>query len=624
MIEALSVYNLEEQTTLFSDDSIKYVIPLYQRTYAWTEFEIEQLIDDISEHDGDNYYIGSLVVYRRDNEYEVIDGQQRLTTLLLLMIALEMDEVPVKNILSFACRKRADDTLSKFIDKKEILEDELEQSIVRGKQIILEKFARDKIDKNVFVTKLAHLRLYRIQVPYHTDLNRYFEIMNTRGEQLEQHDILKASLMSEIIDEHTKSVFANIWDACSDMTGYVQMHFSTEMRTNIFGGEWKNFPYVYIEKQKGKKRKDEQITIDQVLAPDFHVETIDGVNDRFERVRFESIIEFPYFLMHVLRVYIAINEMEFEEGYGIGDLLDDKKLTKEFDIVIKHGVVAGKAISENKESFALDFINYLLDCRFLFDKYIIKREYANESADGEWSMKQLEVSGEGTKKKPYYKDTQIVDYREWNQAEKTKWRHKNDVMLQAALRVSYTSPKVMHWITDLLIWLYDDENRSYLSYYEHEIEAIAITAVRNNYLNDGNWNMGVNTPHIVFNYLDYLLWKKNKTEYADFDFEFRNSVEHWYPQHPSENTFDNWPQKEVDYFGNLCIVQRNINSKFSNMAPAAKKTTFEKNISSGSLKLRKMAELTDGGEKTNLLWHQTYVKHGQEMLEILQNACKEE
>lgn len=620
MIDTLSVYNPETKSTLFSDEKVKYEIPLYQRAYAWTEIEIEQLIDDINEHDGDTYYIGSLIVYKKENKFEVIDGQQRLTTLLLLMITLEMDEVPVKNVLSFACRKRADDTLSKYIDKKEALDEELEQSLVRGKRIITEKFNRDNINKIEFIKKMSHLKLYRIQVPYHTDLNRYFEIMNTRGEQLEQHDILKASLMSEIQDEYAKEIFAQVWDACSDMTGYVQMHFNTEMRANIFGCDWKSVPNIVISKKK-KKNKQNKISIDQVLAADFKVQVTDGYNDRSERVRFESIIEFPYFLLHVLRVYIDVNKVKFKGEETLGEQLDDKKLTKEFEKVIKHGLKKGKAISDNKEDFSLSFMRCMLKCRFLFDKYIIKREYANESADGEWSMKQLEVSGEGSKRKPYYRDTQIVNYREWKQEERSKSRHDNDLMLQAALRVSYTSPKVMHWITDLLIWLYDDDNRTYLSYYEGEIESIAIEAVKTNFLEREDLNMGVNTPHIVFNYLDYLIWKSDKTKYADFVFEFRNSVEHWYPQHPSENTFDCWPQEEVDNFGNLCIVQRNINSKFSNMAPAAKKITFEKNINSGSLKLRKMSELTDGGERTNKLWHQTYKKHGQEMLKILNDAC---
>lgn len=145
-------------------------------------------------------------------------------------------------------------------------------------------------------------------------------------------------------------------------------------------------------------------------------------------------------------------------------------------MVLRHGFVSGKPISNNKENFALNFMNYLIKCRFLFDKYIIKREYANESADGEW-----------------------------NQDDKSRTRHKDVVMLQAALRVSYTSPKVMHWITDLLVWLYQDKNRTYLSNFKGKIESIAITAVRNNYLDEENWTMGVNTLHIIFNYLDCLL-----------------------------------------------------------------------------------------------------------------------
>ena len=109
MIEGLTVYDEKRHTTIFCSAKEKYVIPLYQRAYAWTDTEIEQLIDDIAEHNGDRYYIGSLIVYKRSEEYEVIDGQQRLTTLLLLAIELGL---PVKNNLSFACRKRADDTLS--------------------------------------------------------------------------------------------------------------------------------------------------------------------------------------------------------------------------------------------------------------------------------------------------------------------------------------------------------------------------------------------------------------------------------------------------------------------------------------------------------------------------------
>ena len=102
-----------------------------------------------------------------------------------------------------------------------------------------------------------------------------------------------------------------------------------------------------------------------------------------------------------------------------------------------------------------------------------------------------------------------------------------------------------------------------------------------------------------------------------FTFEFRNSVEHWYPQHPSEQSIPLWD--EVDKFGNLCIIQRNINSKFSNLSPFSKKNTYEKAIEKGSLKLRIMSEATTNDEE----WRNSICdKHQNEMIEILSKACK--
>ena len=205
-------------------------------------------------------------------------------------------------------------------------------------------------------------------------------------------------------------------------------------------------------------------------------------------------------------------------------------------------------------------------------------------------------------------------------------------MLQSALRVSYTSPKVMHWITDLLIWLSESNCKNteeeLIVNYGQKIESIAQNAVNELFLKkfqDNNYAMGVNTPHIVFNYLDYLLWENNKKKYSDFVFEFRNSVEHWYPQHPSEGTFESW-NDGVDQFGNLCIIQRNVNSKFSNMSPEAKKSTFEKMIEKGSIKLRIMSELTKkiaNEDKTaSACWKAKVCKqHETEMIDILRNAC---
>ena len=157
-------------------------------------------------------------------------------------------------------------------------------------------------------------------------------------------------------------------------------------------------------------------------------------------------------------------------------------------------------------------------------------------------------------------------------------------------------------------------------------EDIARKAVREQFFDvssDDIYEMGVNTPHIVFNYLDYLLWKVDPAKYSDFSFEFRNSVEHWYPQHPSEGSFDSWTDG-VDRFGNLCIIQRNVNARFSNMSPEAKKSTFEKMISKGSLKLRLMSKLTTVNNGTNASqnWKDNACReHEKEMIDILKDSC---
>ena len=637
-----------ELRILGSDDNIfdtdmDYIIPLYQRAYAWEDKQLTQLIEDISDiSDDTNYYIGSLVVSKQNDRYEVVDGQQRLTSLYLLMNCLGLQ---VKNTLTFACREKSNYKLKNINDllmddRSKLDMDRIESGIQRGIDILTEEISKDDFDRDEFIEKLRKVVIYRIEVPENTDLNRYFEIMNTRGEQLEQHDILKATLMRYLPNDTEKATFARIWDACSDMTGYVQMHFvskNNEVRENLFGGGWNDMPSdnwnSLVKGIKAAEANGNGHKIADIIDIDFKVDDDDGYLDDDVRVRFESVIEFPYFLIHTLKVLIWIKGICHEDGSSaiIAELLDDKKLIDSFKRVINHGVISGRQISDDKAQFARDYIICLLRTRYLFDKYIVKREYANDNSDGEWSLKSLYVSGQQSKKKPYYRNSRFARSGEWDRT--NNWRNDTNIMLQSALRVSYTSPKVMHWITKLLQWLSEDGCKHTcdedMAEFDVFTENIAKTAVRENFLEvckDGSYAMGVNTPHIVFNYLDFLIWNSDRNKYDNFVFEFRNSVEHWYPQNPSEGTFEQW-KDGVDQFGNLCIIQRNVNSKFSNMSPEAKKSTFKDMIAKGSLKLRIMSELTEkhGDKVASLYWKETaYKEHEKVMLALLSNACEVE
>ena len=449
-ILALSVLDDLNKTIFHKDE---YIIPLYQRAFAWSDNEICQLIEDICDFSADHYYIGTLIVnLRKDGKYEVIDGQQRLTALFLLLNYIgDLNWIGDynwgKDRLSYECRERSNFTLNNL---SELTKDgaqsdfenieKIEQSLIDGRKIIEDKFRKDDIKKDEFIPNLKKVILYRIEVPQHTDLNRYFEIMNVRGEQLEQHDILKATLMKPL-DKYGQKVFSTVWDACRDMTGYVQTHFHKEVPEVLFGDRLEQLvaePYEKLyrlikvqEEQKsgsfsddgndsgptakGNKDNEKKSILDIIQYE--NLPTPDGEEDENGAwVRFDSVIGFTYFLLHVLKVFA--DKMLDKDSCSIPDLLDDKKLLDVFKTVIGQGKSNGREIDEKE--FSRSFIDCLLKCRFLFDKYIIKREYKKDNLDGAWSIKELAVGD--SKENNYYINTVFSEESEAN---------KTNLMLQS-------------------------------------------------------------------------------------------------------------------------------------------------------------------------------------------------
>lgn len=103
---------------------------------------------------------------------------------------------------------------------------------------------------------------------------------------------------------------------------------------------------------------------------------------------------------------------------------------------------------------------------------------------------------------------------------------------------------------------------------------------------DESNKVGEKIENFVFNYFDYILWKDNKD--ADFGFAYRTSVEHFYPQHPIGRVPMDF--RPLHSFGNLCIISRGMNSKFSNYLPTGKADNFGDvdSMKTYSLKLQNM------------------------------------
>lgn len=173
-----------------SGTATTYKIPIYQRNYAWEREEIFALIKDIHDSmviDKPVYYIGTLVTFKRDeNVFEVIDGQQRLTTIYIILTAMGEK---VTNKLAYSSRKASTQTIevmSKFEKNKEAKDsdfgEEYDLGIKNGynfaKEALKEIVGENHVDMDKFKEYfLNHVHIIHYRVPKDVELNHYFEVM---------------------------------------------------------------------------------------------------------------------------------------------------------------------------------------------------------------------------------------------------------------------------------------------------------------------------------------------------------------------------------------------------------------------------------------------------------------
>lgn len=608
-ITPLSVVNLFKQD--------HYIIPIYQRNYAWGEAEIEQFLQDIwdeakkSTDKKSAYYIGSLVADQRvPHVFETIDGQQRHTTLSIILSVLKnefsvtLDDIDHLN-LGFDSRPKSSHTLDNLFNNKS---DEAEESTIRSAYNIAKRFIASTIKPeniNTFsVYLLNEVQILRVVVPKETDLNHYFEIMNNRGEQLEKHEVLKARLMNELAndaDGSKKFAFATIWDACADMTRYVQLGVSTAYRDHVFSSDWNQLPTKFEvlceNMQKTSEKKEEKHTLASIIKGcKFHSDLNKTEKNEGKVSAFGSVINFSNFLLHVLKIATSSEEVS----------LDDKQLLKAFD-----GAINRKNIT------AEEFIVDLLKIRMLFDRYIIKRE--NEES---WSLSTL---------KPY-RNQKPLTFSYVNSFEDSV-KGEQLKMLLSMFHVSYPTLVYKRWLNAALKALTDQYNHNQsidVDLYINQLESLSDEYFFEDYKdNKEALNEGTAVKNFVFNRLDYLLWKALRDDQSfgegsgvdikyvrkraeHFQFAYRTSVDHYFPQ------TNPWGEEEmdlVDRFGNLCLITPSTNSKLSNYSPADKKTYFENKKESESVKQIFMMSYQEWGKTSagmgNIEHHET------EMLNVL-------
>lgn len=651
-------------------DVCRYVVPMYQRNYAWGEAEIHQLIQDVLDYQQKSqrqgatqpYYIGTLVVYeRKDGSLEVIDGQQRFTTLTLLAICLKrLAKLPNVLVdmawyhqpnLDFESRPKSSNTLaslSQGVDKHHLVGAEHNEDVVNG-FVLLEKGLLALGDKLVaFCDYLFdQVQIARVPVPKDTDLNHYFEVMNSRGEQLEKHEVVKARLMSilnNIPDKNIKdanmTLLSKVWDAASNMERYVQYGFTPVERHLIFGqNDWGQFtPEDFNEllatapKPTGDESKQQE-TIERSLENILTVPPVSATqaDDKTPAPeRFNSVINFSNFLLQVLRVWT-----------GKDVALDDKQLLDQFDehILRLPDTILIQAVQ--------DFIFALLKCKYLFDQFVIKREFAQ--GEDKWSLKRLHFYNEKSQSYINTFDSSAQD----NSEDGYEGDNRRVLMLLSALHVSTPTQVYKHWLNGALFALYSMQKVTAQGYLQR-LEGMARQFVYGRFLNveepadyfamiyrqQPYKALQLNQPelsqrlqyggienNLVFNYLDYLLWcdalAENTTDpvIKQFEFTFRSSVEHFYPQHPIDG-HAKLDEKSLHRFGNLCLISHSKNSRLSNFQPKAKRDHFKAAISKKQIDSLKLYDMFNIMDASGDWWATQIESHEQRMLKLFESDSK--
>ncbi|PDX37842.1 DUF262 domain-containing protein [Helicobacter pylori] len=231
-----------------------YQIPIYQRPYQWTEENCEKLLDDLFEdYEEDresDYFCGSLVLVKSDPNskteiYDIVDGQQRLSTFILLAKVLAdlyngldpeyleylqaswKDRYTERKRLSFnTIGSNAEydfqDALEHFNDSQASKNKIIENNYLKN-AICLKNYLEKKEIKNInnFIDWLyCNVVFVTITCPDADKALRIFNVLNARGLALNATDIFKGELLKELAKEEDQKKLVSRWNAlsqkCSD------------------------------------------------------------------------------------------------------------------------------------------------------------------------------------------------------------------------------------------------------------------------------------------------------------------------------------------------------------------------------------------------------------------------
>ncbi|MBF7046817.1 DUF262 domain-containing protein [Campylobacter volucris] len=702
MSNKANIKNIEDIKDIF------FEIPPYQRLYEWNKEQIQTLLNDIKakfceNNNGENkeYFIGNVVVSKKDNKnnqqddkYLLIDGQQRLTTLFLigfflsykeyknwqnfimqndkLRISMPIREKEEKVLKEFAkfCNEYNNRENDLFLQKLKEFPQDISQNIPQALEAIVNWF-KENIEENTnkfsefsnFI--YSNVKFVFVELAENTDLNRFFIRMNNRGKQLEKHEILKARLLSKINDDKSeRTLYAHIWDICSQMDNYIFQKASDRKisKSNKSSGD---------DEQENIIDKN---TIDNIIENDQQKITKKDDGEG----KFKSIVDFPTFLLHVYKLTLLEKNQNRNNDK---DIIIDKNKLLEF--------VDTRSI-DSKE-----FIENLLKYRILFDYFVVKgiddmensykirrltdntytiSKDSNEMPNLAMVQNYLRVARSGMSNNHHhwltpflkflYKNIELkIAYDKVGDSDKQELQIKinkfniitNFQDFLNKLNLSKDIEKLIEFLENLDTALAKEQastteqnkNKKDLLEISNEVfitleikdkqMSVEDTFFNNEDIKDiKDLDQGTATPHYWFYRLEYYLWKNaevendkvkicdkemNRKKFDSFYFRNLNSIEHVQAQ--SKANENDWNNEKINNFGNLALISSSFNSSLNNQDVQDKYLDLQKYINKDNVISLKLWLIYALSEKNQSKWTSGKAEeHKKQMLEILKNSFK--
>ncbi|MCE2563710.1 DUF262 domain-containing protein [Komagataeibacter sp. FNDCF1] len=610
-------------------------IPCYQRPYVWPGEEVKKFLEDIHASmargpDG-HYFIGTLITANHVPEdgtppcYELIDGQQRMTTLFLIALActaLEPDNVLAEFVhlagsdgdirLNFAIREQVRDFLHSWPHDRTGHALSVEDPYLRHMRdalatatdylLKLKDTGRDKLEKFGWYL-FNNVRWVNNIVPPGTDLNQLFTALNTSGIQLEASDILKARLL-EMIPAAQRMDYDAIWQACENMNGF----FENNLKQVFPGAAWQQYTYqdlkVYdatrFHLDESSPEATPALSLRQILATTGQQHGSAPSTRRQEdedpdHIRLvKSIITFPQLLLHALRIH-NWKKAEGIEAKDIAHVSPDH-LNGSFRPFLDN------LQNDDRNGDARGFIECLWSVRHQFDQWVMKR-----IPEADNNLYCLPVAKESAR-------AQANLYRSMPGKSGTPLGHTILAQLQS-VRYFTTEHSTQYWLTPFLGRLVtgDYETADQVTRMLEKIDNLLSCATHQketsfDLLSDDNTSeiemaetvitglMQAQYPgisHYWFQKLEYILWKDAATgqcpacldekKILSYRITSKNSVEHVFPQNPTSST--RIADGVVHGFGNLALINAGANSAYSNRSVIEKREQFLEKEKYDSIKL---------------------------------------